>query len=484
MSIKKNFGYNSILLLSQYIIPLIIFPYISRVFGVEKIGLLNYADSIVNYFILFSTMGLTLTGIREVAKNKNNRAKLNKVFSELLLLHIISTIVMLCAYVGFIYFVDKFTAHKDLYLVGASKLVFNVFLLEWFFRGTENHKFIALRSVFIKILYVVLIFIFIKTKEDYVFYFVLTCGAVVVNGLINWWYSKRHVTITFFNLNIRKHLKSFFNIGFYLMLTSMYTTFNVIYLGTVSNSVSVGNYTTSLKLYTIILGIFSALSTVLVPRLSSLLVDGDQISFNSTIQKSISFVTIITFPIIMYSIALAPQIISLTAGSGFEGVILCFRIIMPLIFIVGIAQVLSHQILLSLKIDRMVLIASVFGAIIGFSLNLLLVPIYSEIGTSVVVVISEVSVTAILYYFCVKNTSIRLPLNHFFLNFTVSIPYLLICFVCVTYLKLNVLVLFVSFIVSFIYFLLSQLHIVKNPIFLSEYGKIMNILKRFVERNN
>jgi O-antigen/teichoic acid export membrane protein len=475
MSIKKNFGFNSVLLLSQYIIPLIIFPYISRVFGVEKIGLVNYADSIVNYFILFSTMGLSIAGIREIAKNKNNPLELNKVFSELLVLHLISTLIMLCAYIGFICYFDKFTVHKDLYLIGATKLVFNVFLVEWFFRGIENHKFITIRTVLIKIVYVLLIFVFIKTKDDYITYYVLTCGITVINGGVNWWYSRRYVKITLFNLNFRKHLKAFFTVGFYMLLTSMYTSFNVAYLGIVSTTMAVGYYTTSLKLYTIILGLFSALNTVLIPRLSSLLVNDDQIAFNLTIQKSISFVTILTFPIIMCSIALAPQIISLIAGSGFEGVILCFRIIMPLIFIVGIAQILANQVLMVLKKDKDFFIASLIGAIIGISLNLLLVPIYNEIGTSLVVVISELSVTSVLYYFCSKNTTVRLPMNDILRQFVLSLPYLLICYLCSTYLKLNILILFLASITSFIYFLLSQLYIIKNPFFLSEYSKILKL---------
>jgi O-antigen/teichoic acid export membrane protein len=479
MSIKKNFGFNSILLLSQYIIPLIIFPYISRVFGVEKIGLVNYADSIVNYFILFSTLGLSIAGIREIAKHKNNAIELNKVFSELLVLHLIATLIMLCVYVGFICFFDKFTMHKDLYLIGASKLIFNVFLLEWFFRGIENHKFITIRTVLIKIIYVLLIFVFVKTKDDYIMYYVLTCGITVINGFVNWWYSRKYVKITVSNLNFRKHLKAFFTIGFYMLLTSMYTSFNVAYLGIVSTTVSVGYYTTSLKLYTIILGLFSALNTVLIPRLSSLLVNDDQVSFNLTIQKSISFVTILTFPIIMCSVALAPQIISLIAGSGYEGVISCFRIIMPLIFIVGIAQILSNQVLMVLKKDKDFFIASLIGAIIGISLNLVLVPIYNEIGTSFVVVISELSVTSVLYYFCLKNTSVRLPINDILRQFAISIPYLIICYLCSTYLELNILILFLASLISFVYFLVSQLYIIKNPFFLLEYNKILKILLKF-----
>lgn len=483
MSVKKNFVFNIILLLSQYIIPLIVFPYISRVFGVEKIGLVNFADSIVNYFILFSTMGMTLIGIRETAKNLNKPSELNKVFSELLLLHIIVTFAVLIFYIGSIFYFEKFNNHIVLYLIGASKLVFNVFLIEWFFRGIENFKFITIRSVFIKVIYVISLFILVKTKDDYGVYFLLTCGTVVLNGLVNSWYSRKYVSLVFNKLNLKRHLKSFFTIGVYMILTSMYTTFNVIYLGMVSNDISVGYYTTSLKLYAIILGLFSALNMVLIPRLSSLIADDNQLAFNELVNKSISFVCVFCFPVIMCGVVLAPQIIFILAGSGYEGAILCFRIIIPLIFIVGIAQILSNQILMSFKRDKDLAITSFIGAVIGISLNIILVPLYNEIGTSFVVLISELCVTAILYFYCIKYTKFVLPFKMILFNLVVSIPYLVISYLSIIlFINKNLLILVSASFLGFIYFILSQFFIIKNQLVIDQCNKLIFILiKKFVK---
>ena len=70
-SIKKNFAYKSILTISSYIMGFIIFPYISRVFGVERLGLVNFVDNTINYFLLFATMGIGILGVREIAAVKN-----------------------------------------------------------------------------------------------------------------------------------------------------------------------------------------------------------------------------------------------------------------------------------------------------------------------------------------------------------------------------------------------------------------------------
>lgn len=478
MGIKKNFIYNTILLASQYVVPLIVFPYISRVFGADRIGIINFADSLVNYFILFCTMGLTLTGIREIAKNKNDRLQLNKAFSELFYLHAIVTFIVLVIYFGIIFYFEKLNNHIDLYLIGASKLLFNVFLLEWFFRGIENFKFITLRSIFIKIVYVILLFVLVKNKEDYFIYFLLTCGIVIVNGIINIWYSFKSVSLVFERLNIKRHLEPFFTIGIYMILTGMTTTYNVIYLGIIASNESVGYYTTSLKLYTIILGFFSAMNMVLIPRLSALIAEGNDVDFNRIIDKSISFLCIFSFPIIMFCIALAPQIVFLAAGSGFEGAITCFRTIIPLIFIVGIAQIFCNQILMSLKRDRDLTFTAFIGAAIGISLNLILVPNFKEIGTSIVDLISEFSITVILYIFCVKHVKIKLPFRMIFWNLIVSLPFLLICYITTLWFSNDILTVFCASFLCLCYFLLSQFFILKNKLIIDQLTNVKYLFKK------
>lgn len=467
MTVKKNFFYNTILLVSQYVFPMLVFPYISRVLGVDKIGLVNFADGMVNNFILFSTMGLTITGIREIAKSKKNPDEINKVFSELLYIHLITTVIVLIGYIFSIYLYGKFSDNKVLFLVGASKLLFNVFLIEWFFRGIENFKFITARSILIKVIYVVLIFLLVKQKSDYVTYFVLTCGITVINGLVNCWYARGYVSLTLKSLNLTRHFKNFFTIGFYLILTSMYTTFNVVYLGIVSTDTSVGYYSTSLKLFTIILGLFTALNTVLVPRLSSLVAENNMRDFKQLIDKSTILISALCFPLIMYCEVLAPQIIYLIAGKGYDGAILCFRIIIPQIFLVGIAQILSNQILMSLKLDRKLAITSFCGAFVGVSLTILFVPKYKEVGTSLVVLLSEIVVTLILYYFCVVSAKIKLPIGNILKNFIFSIPYLLICYTCSLYLIKDLVVLSIAGAAALTYFIISQLFILKNEMLIS-----------------
>ena len=135
MSLKKNFIYSSILTVSKYLFPLIVYPYVSRTLGLSSIGIVNFVDNLVNYFVYLSMMGITTVGIREVAAVRNDKATLSKTFLSLLSLTAITTVIAIIALLIAMYTIPTLIPHRDLLYIGIVKLVFNLFLMEWFFMG-------------------------------------------------------------------------------------------------------------------------------------------------------------------------------------------------------------------------------------------------------------------------------------------------------------------------------------------------------------
>ena len=126
MSIKKNFLYNSILTLSGYFFPLLTYPYVSRVLGVSNIGICNFIDSIVNYFMLFSMMGIATVGMREIALHRDNRQEMSRHFSGLIVLNLTSTILAIIVLIGSMYLVPALFPYRRLLFIGVCKLFFNL----------------------------------------------------------------------------------------------------------------------------------------------------------------------------------------------------------------------------------------------------------------------------------------------------------------------------------------------------------------------
>ena len=429
-SIKKNFAYKSVLTLSTYLINFITFPYVARVLGVERIGLVNFVDNTVNYFLLFATMGVGLLGVREIAAVKEDKKRRDQVYSSVLALNLLFTLVSLGIYLLCVVTIPKLCQYDELFYIGTAKILFTVFLVEWFFTGVENFRYITLRIILIKVLYIISVFLFVRDTSDYRLYFILTVGVVVLNALINQLYIRKFVRVRWNNIQLFKYLKQNVTLGIYTLMTSMYLTFNVMYLGLVSNNTEVGYYTTAFKLYTVVLGFFTAFTNVMLPRMSSLLANGEKDRFQELVNRSFSVMSTCCIPLILCSMIMAPQIVYILSGPGYEGAILPMRIIMPAAFAVGVAQVLAIQVLMPMKKDKVLLVASIIGAVVSLLINLLVVPSVKSVGSAVVLLCSEMGVTGMYVWYVLSQELILIPIKAIGKNVLFSLPSVVICLGC------------------------------------------------------
>lgn len=408
-SIKKNFFYSSVLTTANYIFPLLTYPYVSRVLGVTNIGICNFVDSVINYFVLISLMGVGVYGIREVAACKGDRNQLDMVFSDIFMLNTIATTIALVLLLFVTFTVPQLAVHKHLMLIGALKLVFNYLLIEWLYKGLEEFKYITIRTLLVKVGYVISVFIFVRKSEDYTIYYLLMTLMIVINAIINSIYARRFVTLRLRGLGIRRFLKPFFIFGAYSLITSMYTSFNVAWLGFVTGETQVGYYTTATKLYEILLSLYTAFTGVMMPRMSALLAEGKSNEARVLLDKSTKILFGFVLPLVVLTTIAAPQIIMIISGPGYEGAIMPMQIIMPLMLIIGYEQILIVQTLMPMKKDKAVLTNSIIGAVVGLALNIILVPVLKSPGSAIVWLVSEFSVLVSAQIFTSKYTKMRFP---------------------------------------------------------------------------
>ena len=388
-SLKKNIIYSSILTTANYIFPLLTYPYVSRVLGVANIGVCNFVDSLINYYVIFSMLGIATVGIREISQSKGCRAQLDKTFSRLFTINTITTSIVLAVLIGSIYLVPKLYENRELMWIGALKLVSTYLLIDWLYKGLEEFKYITDRTILVKCLYVASVFLFIRSPEDTKTYFFLLTMMITANAAVNLIHSRKYVTFRFCTDGLAPVFKAVGILGIYGILTSLYTTFNTVFLGFACGDVEVGYYATSHKIFKIILALFTAVTGVMMPRLSSLLGEGRHSEFRALLKKSFSLLMMVFIPIAGGICLFAPLVIRIIAGPEFEGAILPLRIISPLIVIIGIEQIIIIQGLMPLKKDKAILINSIAGAVTGISLNLLLVPKLGATGASIAWFASE-----------------------------------------------------------------------------------------------
>lgn len=473
MGVKKNVLYSTFLTGANYIFPLITYPYISRVLGPSNIGENEFALRIVGYFLLFASLGIATVGTREIAKCKQSQEECSRTFSSILVLNIISTILILVLYFICIYSVASFQRVRPLLLIGSMQIAFTPFLIEWLYKGVEDFPYITKRSLAVRILYVISIFIFVKTEEDLPKYFTLTICSMILNAVFNWGYKKKYVKFTLNGIKLRKYVKPYFTFGLYALLTSMYISFNVLFLGIVSTDIEVGYYSSATKLFSVVLAFFTSFSTVMMPRMSNMFANNDAESARCLIYKSFELLYPLAFTLILIGEFFAPQIIMILSGPGYEGAILPFRIILPLIFIIGTEQILIVQILTPMGKDKAVLINSIVGSIFGLVLNFIIVPRLGCTGSAIVWLCSEIAVFSSAFYFVCKAASGNIiPVKLLFKNiFLLSVPIIFI--LLMQKLLLNeYIIMGISVIFVVLYTGLTQIFITKNSIICSVFSNI------------
>lgn len=422
MSIRVNFAYKSLLTVSFYLMSFISFPYISRLFGVERLGLVNFVDNTVNYFLLFATMGINTLGVREIAAVKEDRESRSKVAAALLGINLLFTLATLVVYFVVIATIPRLREYSDLFYLGAVKILFTALIVEWFFTGIENFKYITLRSIAIRSCYIAAIFLTIRHGEQYKLYWLLSVAAVVVNAVVNLAYARQYIELRLRDMVNLRYMKSNLTLGVYAIMTSMYLTFNVMYLGLVTDNTEVGYYTTAFKVYSVILGFFTAFASVMLPRMSAIVAAGDRQSFERLVIRSFDAVATFSTPIVLCSTIFAPQIILVLAGAGYEGAVVPMQIIMPTICLVAISQVMTLQVLMPMKKERILLIISIIGAAVSLIANALIVKQLHSIGSAIVLLVAEVVVTLLCAIAIRRDCGIRLPISLFCRELALSLP--------------------------------------------------------------
>ena len=247
-----------------------------------------------------------------------------------------------------------------------------------------------------------------------------------------------------------------------MILTSMYGSFNIVYLGARCGDIEVGYYSTAIKLYTIIMSVFTSFTTVMMPRMSSLIADGKDVEFKNMTAKSIDFLLLFCIPLIVLIEVFSPEVINLIAGPGYEGAVLPMRILVPLMLLIGYEQIIIVQMLMPLGKDNAVLINSGVGAIVALILNIILVPLLASVGSSIVWFCCELAVAISAQFFVNKYIGHRFPIRRIGLALLAYLPALVVCIAFKQFISSTVLSLFLSVFSIGLYALIVELFITKN----------------------
>ena len=400
-SVKVNYILNLINTGTQMLFPLITFPYVCRVIEADGIGQINFFQSIISYISLFTCLGIPMYAIREIARDRSDVVKMNRTAMEILLLHSMLTLVGYAIVAILCLTVPQIQVNIPLFLILSLTIFFTAIGCEWFYQGIEDFKYITIRGLIIRTVSVVLLFIFVKSKTDLLYYGCYTVFGVLGGNIFNFFRLRKYIhreNIIFSELHIKRHVKPVLKVFSFSVVTSIYLQLNTVLLGFLKNALAVGYFAAATKVMQMLLMMSSCLGSVMMPRASHLIAENKEDEFNRLIQKSYDFTLAIALPMTIGLIFCAPSLITALCGVKFEHSILPSQIIAPIILMVAISNIFGIQVLFPKGKINIVTLCCGIGAVADLILNLCFIPFFSYIGTSIAYLGAEVATTVSMYF--------------------------------------------------------------------------------------
>lgn len=376
--------------------PLITFPYASRMLLADGIGQMQFFTSIINYVVLLTSLGIPMYGIREIAKVRDDAKELSKTTTEIILLNLLLNVFGYIIIFVMCLTVSKVQYNIPLFILLSSSIVLTTLGCPWFYKGIEDFKYVTIRGICVRSISVVLLFVLVHGPEDLLWYGFYSVVGSIGNNLLNFARLRKYVSLKAFTiseLDIKRHVKPAFEIFVFNLVTSIYLNLDTVMVGFIKNTAAVGFYTAASKLSHLLLSLVVSLGTVLLPRSSNLIQHGQMEEFAKLAKKSYNFVLLIAFPLCFGLIVLSPTLIRLFSGDDFLPAIRTLQIISPIIIMIGISNLIGLQVLYPLNKIKIVTISTCVGAAVNFTLNCILIPLWSQDGAAVATVAAEISVT-------------------------------------------------------------------------------------------
>lgn len=400
-SLGLNAFFNGMRSVLNLIFPLITFPYISRVLSVSGIGIYNFSNTYVSYFILIAGLGIATYAVREGAKYRNQKEKIEEFTSQVFSINIIATIVAyLLLFLSLVIF-KNLNNYVTCILIFSLQILFTTLGTEWIYTIYEDYAYITIRSIAFKILSIIILFILVRKPSDYLWYATITVLAAVGSNILNFIHARSFINIRLtLNTKWRYHLKPIMIIFASAVAITIFTASDTTILGILKNDYAVGIYSTSAKIYQITEGLLSAILTVTIPRLAMLWGQKRRSEYNDVLIRVINTLGILVLPASVGLIMLSREVVLIIAGYKFLPSVNSLRIITWAMIFSIFAWIFSDCVLIPVKRESKVLRNTLITAVINVILNFILIPSMSYDGTSLSTVIAEFSVMVMNGYSC------------------------------------------------------------------------------------
>lgn len=314
--------------------------------------------------------------------------KISSAFFSLFFLKTITLIISIIIFYLFFCINNNYVLY---YRILILEIFANILDISWLYQGVEEFKKITIRNLIIKITSVVLIFMFVRTKNDLIIYMLIYVIANVLGNGVLWIQLKKYIDFKYIkNIHIGKYIKPAISMLIPQIAVSIYTVLDKTMIGSLCNNVSeVGYYEQSQKIVKLSMTVITSLNTVMIPRIAKNYSDGNKEIVNNYMKKTLNFIWFLSIPIILGIIVVAKQFIPWFLGDGFEKAIILLICTTPIILFISISSAIGSQYLMSINRQNIHTIFVIIGSILNAVTNFILIPKFYALGATIATVIAE-----------------------------------------------------------------------------------------------
>lgn len=402
MKIIKNYIYNLSYQVLIVILPLILAPYVSRVIGPEGVGVYSYSYSIVTIFGLFSSLGITSYGNREIAKCGDDKDQRSQVFWEIMMYKFVCSIIVFIGYMGYLTFCVK--NNQVAFYFQIFNLLSFMLDISWFFEGVQNFRIKTIRCAVVKIISVFLVFYLIKDSSDTNTYvLILSLGAFFIQASL-WFFLPRYISLKFkYTHMIRRHGKYLLLLSIPVFARYFYNTTDRIMLGALINMEEVGYYENVQSITLTITNVLTSMGAVIMPQMTFLYAKKEVSSIQQYNDCVFHLICFLAVGAMFGFMGIADTFIPSFYGDKFYVCVPLLKLIAPTIVFVGLSDIMRSLYLLPKYKDKEYVTALVFGAAANFIINFMLIPQLKSTGAIIGTLAAEFFVLFIQGWFIRKE---------------------------------------------------------------------------------
>lgn len=485
-NLKINMILSAISSIMGLIVPIITFPYFSRILLPEGLGIYGFLTSFVNYFYVFAVLGISTYGIICCSKVRDDREALSKTASELFLINICLSVLSYSVLLILTFFIPKLKENWVYVLIIALSSITTVLNLNWLVQANEEYIFSTLRGMITNLITIIFLFIFVRGQDDLIWYIYINMGGSILSNIVNFFYAKKFVKINFKNgLNLKRHLKPVLLYFAIALAVSIFSDIDKVILGFMTGEMGdyyVGIYEASVKINRILITVVTGTVGVLCPRMSYLVSQGKMEEFHNMMRKALTYVFLLSISAVIFISFFGQDVVLVLLGEEYTDAILPMLVFLPIVIIKSITNI-TNMYLMSTNKEYHMTIALLIGSVINIIINVLLIPKYNVLGVVIGTLISEVFVMVYQLISIKKFLLIILKkLNYLMiielLGLTIPSMYL-----CHMYINLNIVVNILISGILFLFELLLIMYANRDEIFMALLGKIKKVIFKKKKRN-